>query len=119
MCWFCCWGVAKPVAEIYERASADLDAAGFDPFSALHFDFAHIVWEDSNFERHHVQWCLDHRDEFGTLSASAKAIVARSLEELLALPDEVLYPVPDGYQSGMGMDEADFPPRAGLEMVRF
>lgn len=94
ICWYCHWGWSKPVAEIYKRALAE---AGEE---AMHYGPAHIVWDDENFERDHVQWCLDHFDEHRfDHSPDDLVAVRRSLQELLALPDEVLSPEPAEYDN--------------------
>lgn len=110
ICWYCHWGWSAPVAAIYERAGRDLrelaieaEERGFepvDPFSAMHFGPAHIVWEDENFGRDSVQWCLDEFEHYRGEACErddVAAIVRRSLEELLALPDHVLAPEPEDY----------------------
>ena len=84
----------------------------------MHFGAAHIVWEDENFEREHVQWCIDHlepKDHMPSWTYDAHEAVRQSLLELLALPDELLDPYPDSYEWG-DSNPADFPP--GIEMER-
>ena len=94
-CWYCFWGWSKPVREIYERHVA---VAGESP---MHFGPAHIVWEDENFGRENVQWCLDACDERqGDFTPEELAAVRASLEELLLLPDDVRDPEPDDYDGG-------------------
>lgn len=95
ICWYCHWGWSKPVAEIYDKHIA---VAGE---SAMHYGAAHIVWEDENFERHHVQWCLDHFEEYKHDDATTEEneAVRHSLMELLALPDDILDPCPDDYDN--------------------
>lgn len=46
ICWYCHWGWAKPVADIYEKAVDLLDGDS----SPLEFGPAHVVWSDENFE---------------------------------------------------------------------
>lgn len=59
---------------------------------------AHIVWGDENFERSHVQWCLDQFEQYrGDYGDAELAAVRMSLEELLLLPNEVLAPEPADY----------------------
>lgn len=82
--------------------------------SAMHYGPAHIVWDDENFEREHVQWCLDHCDEYrasGSTDAEHEA-VRESLNALLALPDSVLSPEPVDYD---GQNPEQYPPD-GVEM---
>ena len=84
--------------------------------SAMHYGAAHIVWDDENFGREHVQWCLDHFEEYKHKEATTaeNEAVKQSLLDLLALPDEVLYPWPDDYD-----DEHPerFPPRVPMARV--
>lgn len=108
VCWFCHYGWPKPIADIYDR---HIKVAGE---SAMHYGPAHIVWDDENFERKHVQWSLDHFDEHrGDHTDEELSAVRASLVELLALPDSVLDPVPDFD----GDDVERFPPPPGMEMV--
>ena len=104
MCWYCYWGWSSAVAAIYRRY---LTRVGFDP---LHFGPAHSVWEDENFGRASVQWCLDHFDEHvGDLTIKEQEAVRQSLKDLLALPDALLDP-----EYGDG-DPADSPPFVPVE----
>lgn len=108
ICWYCSWGWSAQVADIHDRA---LKLAGE---SALHYGPAHIVWDDENFEREDVQWCLDHFDEHrGDHSEDELAAVKTSLEELLALPDEILAPMPEDYDD----EHPDrYPPNPAITM---
>ncbi|GAH80793.1 unnamed protein product, partial [marine sediment metagenome] len=45
-CWYCHWGWAKPVAEIYTAALAALDGDS----SLLEYGPSHIVWADENWD---------------------------------------------------------------------
>lgn len=102
ICWYCYWGWPKPIADIYDRYVA---LAGE---SAMHYGPAHIVWEDENFARHHIEWCLAHSDEYrGDCSDEELAYVRDSLVALLALDDAVLESEPEGYN---GCEPAKFPP---------
>lgn len=58
ICWYCYWGWAKPVAEIYQRALNDLN--GYE--SPLLDGPGHIVWSDENFDS--AEWCLEHFDDY-------------------------------------------------------
>lgn len=111
-CWFCHWGWPKQVRDIYDRHVA---IAGD---SAMLFGPAHVVWEDENFERASVQSCLDAFDKYRREDHSDEQheAVRRSLHELLALSDDVLYPVPPAYETDDMRPEAH-PPRADLVMV--
>ena len=114
ICWYCTWGWAKPVAEIYKQAFRDLNHGeyvnGIDvrAYWALNYGPAHCTWADENFTREVIQAELDgfdkwaaewnkdqaHRSKF---TDDELAIVRRSLEELLALPDEQLMAEPSDY----------------------
>ena len=70
------------VTEIYKKAG------GKNNFSALHFGPAHIVWEDANFEDEHIQWCIDHFDEYARdFDPKDLALVKQSLFDLLEIPE--------------------------------
>jgi len=108
MCWWCHWGWPKPIADIYIKAVKDL--GGF--LNALHFGPSHIVWEDENWDC--AQWCLDHFDEYGgDYDEEELAIVRRSLEELLLVPDEYKE-WPAEYD---GNNPGQFPPPAHWTMI--
>ena len=92
ICWYCYWGWAKPVADIYMDALKKLN--GHE--SPLHFGAAHVVWEDENFDC--AEWCLEHFDEYrGNYSDEELNIVRWSLEELVKLPLEVRCAEPEDY----------------------
>lgn len=93
ICWYCYWGWSKQVKEIYNKY---LDVAGED---AMHYGAAHIIWDDENFEREHVQWCLDNFDKYKREDSSEieNEAVKQSLIDLLKLPDEILNPEPKDY----------------------
>lgn len=110
-CWFCYWGWPKPIADIYDRAIA---IAGE---SAMHYGPAHVVWEDENFDC--AEACLadfeKHSDD--RLTPEALMAVRKSLEELAALPVE-LRSWPEAYELDDNGSPADYPPPAGMIMVR-
>ena len=110
ICWYCHWGWAKPVAEIYSRALADL---GGDEFPLL-FGPAHVVWEDENFDC--AEACLEDFEKYkGDNGDDELAIVRRSLEELAALPESVRCPEPDDYD---GDHPELYPPSVDVVRVR-
>lgn len=112
ICWYCHHGWPKPVADIYDAALAKL---GGDKMP-LDYGPGHIVWADENFDTRSVQWCLDHFDKHrGDLSDEDSAIVRHSLEQLLAVPEEIRCCEPEDYD---GKDPAKYPPPAGMEMVK-
>lgn len=114
ICWYCYWGWPKPVHDIYQNASVQMNG----DTSALEFGPAHIVWADENFGDDSIKWCMEH---FGENSDNERfsgvdlAIVMQSLVALLAVPVAIRCCVPDAYD-----DEhpKNFPPPAGLEMVK-
>ena len=109
ICWYCFWGWSKEVVDIYEKY---IDVAGE---SAMHYGAAHIVWDDENFEREHVQSCLDTFDEWKREDSSEQEneAVRQSLLDLLKLPDNILAPEPSNYD---GINPEDYPP--AIEMSR-
>lgn len=108
ICWYCHWGWPKPIADIYDRY------IGIAGESAMHYGPAHIVWDDENWDS--AQWCLDHFEEHsdGDHTPKELAAVYASLKELVALPQDVIEAIPEGYD-----DEhpENYPPPAGMEMV--
>ena len=82
----------------------------------MHYGPAHIVWDDENFERHNVQWCLDHFDEYkGDHGETELAAVRQSLLDLLALPDREREACPADYDEE---HPEKYPPLEGVVMVR-
>jgi len=109
ICWYCYWGWSKEVMAIYGKY---ISIAGE---SAMHFGAAHIVWEDENFERYRVQFCLDNYEKYKRDDCSdiKNEAVKQSLIELLALSDDILNPKPSNYD---GENPENFPPK--VDMVR-
>ncbi len=107
ICWYCYWGWAKPVADIYDEALRRLD--GY--MSPLHFGPSHIVWEDENFDC--AELCLKDFNEYDNNNYSPEelAIVRWSLEELAKLPEDIRCIEPDDYD-----DENPqlFPPKVAV-----
>lgn len=92
ICWYCYWGWAKPVAEIYLEALRRLD--GYE--DPLQFGPSHIVWADENW--HSAESCLEHFEENrGYFSDEELSIVKWSLQELAKLPMEVRCIEPEDY----------------------
>lgn len=114
ICWHCHWGLPKPVADIFRKAVARLGGDGH----ALYYGPAHIVWDDENFEDRSVNWCLDqarnHRQDYPWRTDEECAIAAWSLERLLEIPEEIRC-APEDYD---GEHPENYPPPAGMEMVR-
>lgn len=119
VCYWCYWGWPEPIVAIYERAYRDIEALGDSGEYALERGPAHVVWEDENW--YAAAACLpdcDKPEEFyeGVTSA-VMAIVKRSLEELVALPDEVK-DVPAAYEASGGLVPRDYPPPACMGTMR-
>jgi len=115
ICWDCYWGWPKAVADIYDRAAADLDAAGFDPEHELDYGPGHVVWADENWDC--AAWCVTQIETpaFADRDPRAMAIVRRSLEELDALPADVRDVTPEDYD---GENPENFPPPPHVVMVK-
>lgn len=95
ICWYCYWGWAKPVAEIYKKALLRL---GNHDDAALNYSPSHIVWADENFETHSINWCLEHFNDYdGELTSEELAVSRWSLEELLKIPEDIRCPEPEDY----------------------
>ncbi len=110
ICWYCHWGWAKPVAEIYRRAVEKLDGDN-DP---LHFGPAHVVWEDENFDL--AEACIETFDRWSDhLNEHEREVVMQSLVELAALSLEVREIVPADYD---GRNPQNYPPPEGVEVVK-
>lgn len=108
ICWYCYWGWSKSVVDIYNKY---ITIAGE---SAMHYGAAHIVWDDENFEREHVQWCLDNFEEYKRDNSDEEnEAVRQSLIELLKLEDSTLAPEPLNYD---GIHPENYPPL--VEMAR-
>jgi hypothetical protein len=82
---------AEPVKDIYRES---LDALGGDDTPLL-YGPGHVCWADYNFDDENVRSCLaacdDPAAEYGVpkLAAPVMAVVRRSLERLLAVPEGV------------------------------
>jgi hypothetical protein len=113
-CWYCYWGWAEPVARIFREA---VESLGGDE-NPLLYGPGHIVWEDENFNRSSVEFCLRQCDEKPAaswdMSADALAAVRASLEALLALPDAAREVQPEGYD---GENPQDYPPAVPVVRV--
>lgn len=112
MCWYCIYGLPKPVADIWQEA---LNKLPFD--EPLLYGPAHVVWSDNNFEDESIKFCLKECDRKGywNYEPAAIAIVRESLEKLLLIPEEVR--VPPGAQAEND-DGEPMPPPAGMVMVK-
>lgn len=83
--------------------------------SALEYGPAHVVWADENWDC--AEWCLKKCDdpEWSDFPPLVLEIIRRSLRELIALPKEIREPCPEDYDDEF---PENFPPPAGIEMVR-
>lgn len=110
ICWYCYWGWPIQIADIYDKY---IEIAGE---SAMHYGPAHIVWDDENFERTHIQWCLDNfcKNDEKYYSAEELEAVKNSLLDLLKLPDEILEAEPEDYD---GEHPYKFPPKVSVRKV--
>lgn len=110
ICWYCHWGWAKSVAEIYIKAVEKLNGDS----SSLHYGPAHLVWADENWDR--VDWCLDHFEENkGDNTNDELAIIKWSLEELAKIPIEQRKIEPENYD---GRYPENFPPAPDVEVMK-
>lgn len=110
ICWYCHWGWAKPVADIYQTALAKL---GGDS-APLVWGQSGIVWGNENF--HLAENCLGQFNEQEEgYTPEELAVLRWSLEELVKLPLDVRCVEPEDYE---GDDPQLFPPPAGVEMVK-
>lgn len=110
ICWYCHWGWARPVAEIYKAALEKLD--GYS--GPLHCGPSHIVWEDENWDS--ADWCLENFEKYAVgcgYSDEELAVVRWSLEELAKLPLEQREIEPDDYD---GFHPERYPP--AVEVVK-
>ena len=109
ICWYCYWGWAKPVAEIYKKALEKLDGN----WGLLHFGPSHLVWEDENFDS--AEWCLEHFDDYTEgYTKEEAAVVKWSLQELVKIPIKQRCIEPEDYD---GEHPENYPP--DCEVVRF
>lgn len=95
VCWYCHWGWAKPVADIYLEAVRRLDGNDIP----LLYGPSHIVWEDENFDC--AETCL--RDFF-----DFPHIENYTAEELAKLPWVVWDIEPEDYDD---LHPELFPPK--------
>jgi hypothetical protein len=106
-CWYCYWGWSKQVVEIYNKYGP---IAGYE---AMHYGAAHIIWDDENFERENIQWCLDNFEKYKREESTENQnkAVKNSLIELLKLDDNIRCPEPEDYD---GENPHNFPPKIKL-----
>lgn len=109
-CWYCVHGWPAEVRSIYDRYVV---IAGW---RAMNYGPAHIVWSDENFDHDSIRWCIEHFGEFDDdLSEEQRVAVRSSLDELLALPESTLCPIPEEFDPDD--DPADWPPAPGFRMA--
>lgn len=116
ICWTCYWGWPVPVLEVYWRALSALWDVGADDM-ALKFSFAHIVWEDHNFDDSCIRFCMSQSGEsdFQDVPEDERAIVLQSLRELMKIPEDGRCFEPEEYD---GKTPALFPPQ-GATAISF
>jgi hypothetical protein len=117
VCWYCHWGWAKPVADVYKKY---LDLLEGDDM-LLGYQQGHIVWSDENFETENIQYCIDHADEHWNQEEVTKEqhdLITESLRELLLIPEEIRCCCPEDYPDDNDADPENYPPPVGLEMVK-
>ena len=114
MCWYCTWGLPKPVADVYKEA---LDRLEKNEYPLL-YGPAHIVWDDYNLSDNTIRWCVDNFDEYRSdYTDSQMRIVKWSLLKLLRIPEKDRDIEPD-IDSLYEVDYRDYPPPAGVVMVK-
>ena len=106
VCWYCHWGWAKRVAEIYREAVNMAE----DAYWALHFGPTHIIWEDENFDDHSIEFCTGEMSgpDNSRFSEMQLEAVRWSLEELAKIPEHERCIEPDGYD---GEHPERYPPK--------
>lgn len=110
ICWYCYWGWAKSVFNIYRDALFKLKKRGSSE-SPMHFGPAHIVWEDEDWNS--VDWCLENFDKHRSdYSDSELRVVRWSLMKLKRLSPEERDPEPEEYD---GESPEKFPPEVEVE----
>lgn len=120
MCWYCYWGLPKPVAEIYKKALEALDGDS----NPLEFGPSHIVWSDYNMQDGNIKFCIDECDNNRKAyhqSDKDIAVVRQSLVELLQVPEEVRNCEPFDDTTDLTDYEnhpENYPPPQGIEMVK-
>lgn len=100
-CWYCYWGWAEPVVEIYNRWAEKIGS------NALYFGPGHCVWADENFETEMIQACIDDPYPGEDFSAEDFAGAINALKELLAVPEHIRCCEPADYD---GEHPENFPP---------
>ena len=111
-CWYCHWGWAVEVADIYDRYVEEFGA------DAMRDGPAHIIWADENFEAYHVEESFVAAREMVSVESfySVKEIEAAvgSLRELVELGEAVYNIEPEEYG---GEHPEYFPPKCAVRKV--
>ncbi len=121
VCWWCHWGWPKEVADIYLKAIEELeglsDWGNTEPYNAMRFEFAHIVWEDENWDS--ARWCIEegqnHRERYKDITDEQFHIIMKSLHKLLELDESVFNVIPDDYDD---RNPENYPPLNNAVMVK-
>lgn len=91
ICWWCYWGWPKAVKDVYDVAMEELLDMGSD-WTPLRFGPSHVVWEDENFDDDTIRHCIgrcDNPEPWDGTTPEERAVVKKSLEALLAIPEGV------------------------------
>jgi hypothetical protein len=116
MCWYCHWGWAKAVRDIYDEFIQKINEADGNGYSAMRYGRGHIVWEYENFDDEAIKGCLARKvADCGDMTQVEFDLVGQSLEKLLAVPFRVRCCEPAGYD---GERPENYPPPADVEMHR-
>jgi len=111
ICWYCYWGWAKPVAEIYLATVEKLGGNDMGIF----WGPSHTVWANENWDyaEESLRRFNDHEWENNT--KKELEIIRWSLEELVKIPLKDREIEPEDYD-----DEhpARYPPAKGVEVMR-
>lgn len=121
-CWYCYYGWPKAIYDIYKSAKNELLELGYGA-GILHYSFSHIVWEDENFDKYSINYCISIVDKTnaywndGRYSELEKLIALSSLVNLLSLPDEY-FDLDDEWQEAEGDDIENYPPPIDMDWVK-
>ena len=140
ICWYCHWGWAKPVRDIYDTYSLLVT----DADTVLDYGIGHIVWADENFDTHNIEWCIKHaydlsdlpikkeeHSSFNRMTGTDLMLSMQALKELLLIPEEIRDCIPEEYdrlsreydntpweKRGQMVLPEDYPPPKDIIMVK-
>lgn len=115
-CWYCYWGWAKPVADIYNKT---VRQGIVDDYDMCHI--GHPVWEDENFDDITIKSTIQHIHmnyntflvSWGYTKTQINA-VCKSLEQLLEIPEHERCIEPKDYD---GEHPEKYPPNVEVQKV--